>query len=78
LQPFAPEHTSIIPIFEVPVAVPGLERRITWSLRAVALGRRNYLFAGAHSGGEPTATIYSLVGTAKLNGLDPELYLRPS
>jgi transposase len=46
------------------------------ALRAVALGRRNYLFAGADSGGDRAAAIYSLVGSAKLNGLDPELYLR--
>lgn len=46
------------------------------ALRAVALGRRNYLLAGADSGGHRAANIYSLVGTAKLNGLDPELYLR--
>ena len=46
------------------------------ALRAVALGRRNCLFAGADSGGHRAANIYSLVGTAKLNGLDPELYLR--
>ena len=46
------------------------------SIRAVALGRKNYLFAGADCGGERAAAIYSLVGTAKLNGLDPEAYLR--
>ena len=46
------------------------------ALRAVALGRKNYLFAGADVGGERAAAIYSLVGTAKLNGLDPEGYLR--
>ena len=46
------------------------------SLRAVALGRKNYLFAGADCGGERAAAIYSLVGTAKLNDLDPEGYLR--
>jgi len=33
----------------------------------VAIGRRNYLFAGADSGGERAAAIYSLIGTAKLN-----------
>jgi len=42
----------------------------------VALGRKNYLFAGSDSGGERAAAIYSLIGTAKLNGLDPEAYLR--
>ncbi len=46
------------------------------ALRAVALGRKNYLFAGSDAGGERAAAIYSLVGTAKLNGLDPEAYLR--
>jgi transposase len=46
------------------------------ALRGVAIGRRNYLFARADSGGERAAAIYSLVGTAKLNGIDPEAYLR--
>ncbi len=46
------------------------------ALRVVALGRKNYLFAGSDSGGERAAAIYSLIGTAKLNGLDPEAYLR--
>ena len=46
------------------------------ALRGVALGRRNYLFAGADSGGERAAAIYTLVETAKLNGIDPEAYLR--
>lgn len=46
------------------------------ALRGVAIGRRNYLFAGADSGGERAAAIYTLIGTAKLNGLDPEAYLR--
>jgi transposase len=46
------------------------------ALRAVAVGRRNYLFAGSDAGGERAAVFYSLVGTAKLNGLDPEAYLR--
>jgi transposase len=46
------------------------------ALRAVALGRKNYLFAGADSGGERAAAMYSLIGTAKLNGVDPEAYLR--
>jgi transposase len=46
------------------------------ALRAVALGRKNYLFAGSDAGGERAAAIYSLIGTAKLNDLDPETYLR--
>ena len=47
-----------------------------YALRAVALGRKNYLFAGADCGGERAAAIYLLIGTAKLNGIDPESYLR--
>ncbi|MFM0557726.1 transposase [Paraburkholderia sediminicola] len=46
------------------------------ALRAVALGRKNFLHFGSDSGGERGAAIYTLVGTAKLNGLDPEAYLR--
>ncbi len=46
------------------------------SLRAVALGRKNWLFAGSDDGGERAAVIFSLLGTAKLNDLDPEGYLR--
>jgi transposase len=46
------------------------------ALRTVALGRKNYLFAGSDTGGERAAAIYSLIGTAKLNGIDPEAYLR--
>jgi hypothetical protein len=46
------------------------------ALRAVALGRKNYLFAGSDAGGERAAALYSLIGSAKLNGLDPEAYLR--
>lgn len=45
------------------------------ALRAVALGRKNYLFVGSNAGGERAAAIYSLVGSAKLNGLNPHAYL---
>jgi transposase len=45
------------------------------ALRTVALGRKNYLFAGSDAGGERAALIYSLIGTAQLNGLDPQAYL---
>jgi transposase len=46
------------------------------ALRTVALGRKNYLFAGSDAGGQRAAAIYSLIGSAKLNGIDPEAYLR--
>ena len=45
------------------------------ALRGVAVGRKNYLFAGSSRGAE-RAAFYSLIETAKLNGLDPEAYLR--
>jgi hypothetical protein len=45
------------------------------ALRCVALGRKNYLFAGSDAGGERAAAMYSLIGTCKLNGLDPRAYL---
>jgi hypothetical protein len=46
------------------------------ALRDVALGRKNWLFAGSDDGGERAAAIYTLLGTAKLNDLNPESYLR--
>jgi transposase len=46
------------------------------SIRGIALGRKNWLFAGSDAGGERAAAIYSLIETAKLNGIDPEAYLR--
>ncbi len=46
------------------------------ALRAVSTGRKNYLFFGADSGGERAASFYTLIGTAKLCGLDPSFYLR--
>ena len=45
------------------------------ALRTIALGRKNYLFAGSDAGGERAAIIYSLIGTAKLNDIDPQAYL---
>src|SRR5581483_10713039 len=45
------------------------------ALRAVAVGRKNYLFAGSDGGRERAAAIYSLLGSAKLNGIDPEAYM---
>lgn len=46
------------------------------ALRAVALGRKNFLFSGSDAGGDRAAAMYSLIGSAKLNALDPEAYLR--
>jgi transposase len=46
------------------------------SIRPIVLGRRNYLFAGSDAGGERAANIYSLIGSALLNAMDPYLYLR--
>ena len=45
------------------------------ALRGVALGRKNYLFIGSDDAGARAATIYSLIETAKLNGVDPEAWL---
>ena len=45
------------------------------ALRCVAIGRKNYLFAGSDAGGRRAAAMYSLIETAKLNGLDPQHYL---
>ena len=46
------------------------------AIRPLAIGRKNWTFAGSDSGGERAATIYTIIETAKLNGLDPEAYLR--
>ncbi|MER2540108.1 MAG: IS66 family transposase [Azonexus sp.] len=46
------------------------------ALRSVALGRKNFLFGGSDAGGERAASMYCLIGSAKLNGIDPEAYLR--
>ena len=45
------------------------------ALRGVAIGRKNYLFAGSDAGGRRAAALYSLIETAKLNRLDPHKYL---
>ena len=42
------------------------------AIRPLTLGRKNWLFAGSHEGGHRAAAIASLIGTARLNGLDPE------
>lgn len=45
------------------------------ALRSVALGRKNWLFAGSKAGGERAATLYTIIETAKLNGIDPQAYI---
>ena len=45
------------------------------ALRGVAVGRRNWTFAGSDRGGERAAAIYTLIETAKLNGVDPQAWL---
>jgi transposase len=45
------------------------------ALRCVAIGRKNYLFAGSDAGGHRAAAIYSLIEAAKLNGRNPQHYL---
>ena len=45
------------------------------SIRPIALGKKNYLFAGSDDGGQRAASMYSLIETAKLNGINPQAYL---
>ena len=44
-------------------------------MRAIALGRKNWLFAGSEAGGRRAALFYTLIETAKLNGVNPNAYL---
>ena len=45
------------------------------SMRPIALGRKNYLFMGSQGGGKAAAIAYTLIETAKLNGVDPQAWL---
>ena len=45
------------------------------AMRPVALGRKNYLFVGSQTGGKSAAIAYTLIETAKLNGVDPHAWL---
>ena len=45
------------------------------ALRGIAIGRKNWLFAGSDAGGRRAAAMYSLIESAKLNGLNPQLYI---
>ena len=46
------------------------------ALRGIAIGRKNYLHLGSDAGGQSAAVIYTLLGTAKLNDINPQAYLR--
>ena len=46
------------------------------AMRAIALGRKNWLFAGSDAGGETAASIYTITETVKLNGINPQVYLK--
>jgi transposase len=46
------------------------------SIRPVAIGRKNYLFAGSHEAARRSAMLYSLMGTCKLHGVNPFIWLR--
>ena len=46
------------------------------AIRPIALGRKNHLFAGSDGGGEHWAVIASLIETCKMNGVNPQAYLR--
>jgi transposase len=45
------------------------------AMRGIAVGRKNWLFAGSQSGGKSAAIAYTLIETAKLNGVDPQAWL---
>ena len=44
-------------------------------MRSIAVGRRNWLFAGSKTGGERAAAIYTVIETCKLNGVEPQAYI---
>ena len=45
------------------------------AMRSIAIGRKNYLFVGSQGGGKAAAIAYTLIETAKLNGIDPQAWL---
>ncbi|TDY35328.1 transposase IS66-like protein [Janthinobacterium sp. 75] len=64
----------------MPIALPcrdscRAQAKAAWAPATGTNGRRSYLYAGGDSGGERAGVIYSLIGTAKLNGVDPEAWL---
>ena len=76
VRPFAHMRTpqKFLIIAHAPFALLvalGAER----ALRGIAVGRKNWLFAGSDRGGERAAAIYTLIATAKLNDIDPQAWL---
>ena len=55
----------------IALRAPSAER----TMRCGALGRKNWLFAGSKAGGERASAIYTVIETAKLNGLEPQAYI---
>jgi transposase len=45
------------------------------AIRSIAIGRKNWLFAGSKAGGERAAAIYTVIETCKLNGIEPQAYI---
>ena len=45
------------------------------AIRPIAIGRKNWIFADSKAGGERATAIYSVIETAKLNGLEPQAYI---
>ena len=45
------------------------------AMRSIAIGRKNWLFAGSKAGGERAAAIYTVIETCKLNGVEPKAYI---
>lgn len=45
------------------------------AIRSIAIGRKNWLFTGSNAGGERASAIYSVIETAKLNGIEPQTYI---
>jgi IS66 C-terminal element len=58
-----------------PVLSPPWRRAAERSLRDIAITRKNFLFLGSDAGGERAAVLYTILQSAKLNGLNPEVYL---
>lgn len=54
----------------------GVNHAGTGGIRPIAIGKKNWLFAGSERAGKRVAAIQSLLGTARLNGLDPHAWLK--